>query len=791
MSVLASIDTKHSSRSYLEVARQSQTTAKVNTKPIAVSVTWAVSSDVEQKYNPDQVWIYKEAIKAQLLVPSEQREAATDNINRLFHKIHNIQQRLAIYRTLASTDAKVLASIAACLVQRFDSVRDGYLRADVIRTVSLMAGPAMPAFADKVIKLFEKIAFPARLNFTEALKLIPPAQRALAFDHLSLLMKCRQSKLEDLKIIFALGNVPMNARTHVLSVVASLFDPKVNQPPLKPLIPNGYQCAELITLISLFTPQQCNDESIAKLIKSINRCSHHAKFTSLHAVCSFIPPESRLAAIKLLHDNLISADNIDRACSSDALVQMLMQNDEIRTNTLSHLQNVLSSVGDITVAYNVSCFIITNQNYLQLKNDDIIFQMALEAQAKTQNFSAPNNPYIMHAKLKKITQEDKLLNPTIPTTLTITNSPDDKPIDVKISLDLAGCRKRAAKPGYVFSDLPEGIPANFFEKLFIGLEKRLEDNNYRDAIESAIEALCSDDVGYANKTIVDPRPLLTRLKEQTTAETAEITKLLKIRRNPEEAIENAHLYLYTVLNAIKETCNKPVNDSSLSQQEEMFLKFCNFVRNCSIGQKDGFAEFYNHGLTSQQRHPKQLQASVTAVELIENSVDAEMQLLFSKSLADEMLHKKLLPATVDPWFLVQSSHNAVFLPNRFARQLGMIWRQAFDPYTSSCLADYWVKCTEVIDDQCSGLEAEDVLEQIIKQIQTVILPRVKRALEQAIQTKTIKHGHLVEFFEKIRLDINADIDWPAYIHYDNDLNMLGLTDAGVLEVLRGMGYIKG
>ena len=280
---------------------------------------------------------------------------------------------------------------------------------------------------------------------------------------------------------------------------------------------------------------------------------------------------------------------------------------------------------------------------------------------------------------------------------------------------------------------------------------------------------------------------MEHLKTQTTSDIAITTTLLRLKGAPHEPIENTHLYLYTILHAILAESNQPPDAASLSPQEAMLLGFCNFVRDCLSGQRDGIAEFYNKGLKAEQRHPNKQQASTKSMENIERCVDNEIQQLLSLTFASDTLLKKLLKAPPTKLVLEQLSHQTLFLKNRFANQLGFIWRQIFDPY-SKCVAADLLACTEAIDGS-SGQEAKSALEKIIEHVQSAIVQQIQRAVTQAVEAKTIVYQDLDKFFEKVSLDKAKLVGWPAYIQYDENLHPIGITQKGALEILRGLGYV--
>jgi hypothetical protein len=431
------------------------------------------------------------------------------------------------------------------------------------------------------------------------------------------------------------------------------------------------------------------------------------------------PEELRLSILDRLNASN-ELDNIDINHYGD-IVRYLYENDEqLKTQSLNFIKEQFDkfaqkeNAATLTEAESQEAFalakdvLIKHDRFPLLDDSDPVLMQAMRYFTQfnpSPDQDSTSNPYILYTHLKEISKTEDLVAYSEPVATTLALN-DDAAVEKSLALNLTGFRTRAAQNTYYFADLPKGIASDSFEKLFEGLESRLQQlpEEAQQKMNAEIGDLC-----FTGEATDQPLQVLKAAALGTGNVSGgyakQIPKLLQIKGEPDQVVSNSVFYLHSILRAIKDESNERAPDALLSAQEQMALKFLSMVRECEMGQKDGIAMYYNL-LPEKYRRGS---AELGAVEKVEKQIDQMMQNLLNNTLANEELYTEITESQPS-----QQTHQTLYLKNRFAHQLGLVHALEFDKYPSAIHSGL-TKCTEKIDLE-NETEAQDTLNQILKHI---------------------------------------------------------------------------
>jgi len=359
-------------------------------------------------------------------------------------------------------------------------------------------------------------------------------------------------------------------------------------------------------------------------------------------------------------------------------------------------------------------------------------------------------------KLKILAKREVTLKegPTGPVDLTL---PDKTTITLQAALNLGELQLRAKRSPYTVDQLPtfpEGFdPLTYLKNFTANLTKRIKEISPDEKVQKVertkaanlISALFLKGEDLSLESILEEVDSTHNILLNNTAQ---IPIFLHVEGGPKDQIPNTTFYLYSVLRSIAGAETKVLPGQSFSEREEQTLKFLQSVRNCSTGQKEGIAQFYNY------IDPKYRQgtALIGSIEKVNKSVEDAIQTLLRRTLENRKLTDELSGHGVDDYD-DQQVHKARYLKNRFAHHLGLVYQPEFDE---------WPKCiegilssTEDINDPIKGEQAKASLDRILKEIPPKLLVDVlKKSLADAAKKAKEIMEKLDEEYdtEKAKLD---------------------------------------
>ena len=415
-----------------------------------------------------------------------------------------------------------------------------------------------------------------RADILRALLPFPPEQKKQALEHAFFLSKGLENGATLVSAVLKfLPGVPEASWKELIQVSKSTFNAELEKDfdiilPALVIIPFDQKPAT-ITIIKDFL----------KLEKSISSSALYA--------ADFLPPDKRLAALEELcanYPSILAPDHLPYDLPRKILAHFIRE-EKIRHESYVHIQNQLDNrITDKDFAFQLATSIIHLAPTLQLQEDHPLFQKAIKVLSITDSdASNPKNPYVLHLKLKEITDKEPLLPCSQTESITMPTD-ENKQEQFAVALNLKGFRKRAQNKGFTFGDLPPGIDVNGFEKLFAAIKSRLEslgktNEKQKQELEDEIYRLCDS-------------TSLSALEKDTLSFDKAIPRLMKLTGDKKERVPNSAFYLYHILRAIYAESNQCQANELLSPQELRLLKFLSMVKACDIGQKDGIALYYNH-----------------------------------------------------------------------------------------------------------------------------------------------------------------------------------------------------
>ena len=249
-----------------------------------------------------------------------------------------------------------------------------------------------------------------------------------------------------------------------------------------------------------------------------------------------------------------------------------------------------------------------------------------------------------------------------------------------------------------------------------------------------------------------------KLESLLLGEHSLVAKLLRIEPH-DRPISNDLYYLYTIIFAISNTPAKNSNrpEDPLTEQEGRLVAFALCLMNCSTGQSDAFAMYFNTlPLRVGEGREK---GQERLVSLIDNSIQSQL----SKIVSDEQLVLQLMRKERDD----QISHQVAYLKNRLRKQMGLKQEVTFDansgniddtllnataqellpPVIQRCTPPYLID--GVKEDMDTLLCSDQTLIQpILKYIQTKFIDISERNI---FQIRELSEKDYISLFEDVRL----------------------------------------
>ncbi len=700
-------------------------------------------------------------------IPHKQREEIYQSAQPFFANItYSGSQQAVLYAIIKSIPPEhrnALFQIAAPLLENIKQGDQANLILEALKAFPHEQRIDLPNLMAPYAKEITTHSFAADLLKT--LRLFPPEERKIALElSFSLINELQGAYVLVPSVMKTLNQIPDDEIKEIVAVIKDKYALEFKA-----------QFNHIIPALALIPGQQRINSIDA--IKSLLKMKPEIYLCALEML-NFVAPAQRLPTlIDLLKDcaKLVSPGD-SRYDMCRKLLSYFFEDEKIQADSYAHLMEMLDKcLIDRHAAARLAKNIYDNQEPLLLHDEHPLFQRALEVLSLTdRNTAHPKNPYTLYQQLKDILHAEKLIQTGPDTALTI--EIHGKQHRIGVALNLEGFRKHAVNKGFTFGNLPSGVSESSFESLFSALETRLQALPATDKkqAEDEIYALCGD-------------TQLAQLKSETIGFGKEIPKLLKAKGGKHDPVSNTIFYLYTILTAIYSESNQCKQGELLSPQELMFLKFLSQIKECSIGQKDGIALYYNYSIPVKFH---QGNAAVSAVEKIESCLDQGIQAILNETFTSEEMLKEIGGQAV-----VQQAHHTLYLKNRYSYQLGLLHNLSFDPY-ANVIADGFIDCTETIDpDKGLGKAALQALKTILLHISPeYIMKRTKKGIADALKAGIIKYDNLATYLEQSGIKKDDD-DWLDFIEYSLGIDgepdyakLLGITDSATLAILIKTGY---
>ena len=359
-----------------------------------------------------------------------------------------------------------------------------------------------------------------------------------------------------------------------------------------------------------------------------------------------------------------------------------------------------------------------------------------------------NNPYILYRHLDNVNDED-LYNHQIMEKVPLGNK------SLALRLNLSGLRGRASKVvSLTVKDLSNEMTPALLKNLLNSLiaERDLLDTESYVAIRRTYNI----------------QSLTTLIN--TISQSARINNLLTVSSKSDDKISHETFYLYSILSAISKNSSIKKQGQLLSDQSAALLLFFSEISGlCDTGLKETVFRYYISFCDS-SNSPK-------AISSLETTIDSSIQNLLQATLEDENLVKKIAGGDIG-----QIAHLALYLKNRFSRQLGLIHKPVFDFHTTLIPKEFINKSNGHVGQQ----PTQDILDTIINELlPTKLIDTAKEAIKIGFNRNQVKYMELSNYCDDNQLQVDEHLDFS-----DDFKSLNGISDVLTLKILTAMGYLS-
>lgn len=447
----------------------------------------------------------------------------------------------------------------------------------------------------------------------------------------------------------------------------------------------------------------------------------------------------------------------------------------------------------------------------------------------------PKNPYYLLTKLKNIAKIEKRIKigPTGSVALiTVIDEQSNSTIIVNPAINFEELQERSKKNAYtvgMLPKLPEGFSLKFFEDIFNGLSQRLpivlqDKPEEKKEFVNHLTLLMGVETEAGLTEFLKNKPpnqndiifLLNKMQQSSLVAGMQIPILFIVQGGAGDPISNYTFYLYAILKSIIDVSPDLKQGALLSQRETQVLNFLSSVQECSTGQQEGIAQYYN-GLDDRY---KQGNALLKDEERVEKLVEAVVERLIDELIVHPSTLGNLadIPAGQE---VKQQVHQIRYIKNRFSHQLGLIYRYVFEQHPG-VVANSLLACSESMDDPEKGQAAKEMLNRIIGLIPPQLLidrlknkfvwaanrareitdkldedreeGKINREKHKQEKEGLLKKENLVteqDIATFIRtlgkvLKKGEDVDWEKYFVYDKEWNFRGVSDTAAYQIYKKM-----
>jgi hypothetical protein len=316
-----------------------------------------------------------------------------------------------------------------------------------------------------------------------------------------------------------------------------------------------------------------------------------------------------------------------------------------------------------------------------------------------------------------------------------------------------------------FKDLNPQINEQTLINLFKPLEERIA------SLEEADQIL-----GYIRQTQISA---FNSLKQNMTDNY--LINLLKESGNPDEKASFQKAYLVAILNYILDQPNQLNEGAVLSQREEILLSVSNSIRECHIGKEEGIALTYNQ-LPQQYKYSRKETSHERIIErALEELGLISQSILIDLCSSENALMRAWTGEEKEP--VNQLSHQALYIKNRIARDIGLDHEVQFDLHA------------RLVYDQLLAKENEELLSIFYEHLDPHIFTKTLIQAFAKMEALALKNPKQFEYspyqlFTELLLNQNPSReDLDKVWEFDDD-GQLSLTEVGALEIWIAGGFLS-
>jgi hypothetical protein len=421
--------------------------------------------------------------------------------------------------------------------------------------------------------------------------------------------------------------------------------------------------------------------------------------------------------------------------------------EEFRQNTITHLFTALRSpdnsmqdkltISDLLLDWNSALKIDENS---PLYDELIAHRIAADPEA----IDSPNNPYVVFNFLKKQLEKEKdqIANVNIQSEMIAEESVKwlmHRPQDRLMHL-------------YTREDISSRLECGTLAILFERLKNRL----------TALNEIESQSVLKEIKEIKDFDNLQNNLLQDPF-----IQELLALPLEKTGNISPGQFYLYRCIQAISDSFDAAQEKSSLTQGENILLKFSESVQNCPIGRLGGIASFYRWIPAKYQSvHPIVKSGNMDHARKV---IEGIVRIVLEEKISSKLFLKEV---TENP-FLKQEYHVILYLKNRLYQQLNLFHQLQLDLstefFTEALLEKNVVTLLEIFFRHCS---IHHCVQAIVNHSNELLSPNVFKGILKLLKQE------------------NPQANQNDYFEFDSyGETPISLNEKGALTLLKATKYV--